>query len=448
VSRPWWQRLVAGAGGVLFVLSLLTGLGLVYHLAERHALHFDWTYRQRSSLSEASQRLLQQISGPIQVLAFAREDPALRRQIELLVNRYRRQRADIELSFVNPDLQPDLARDLGVRSDGELLVTLGQRQERVATLSEQALSNALRRAASGERRTLVFVVGHGERSARGDGNFDLGRFGEQLAQQGYRIEQWDPAEVGPPAPGSAVLVLADPRTPPLPGTVEDLVAYLDQGGNLLWLGEPPGMAALSPLGESLGVAILPGVVLDRSASVAGFDDPQFAIARRLADHAITRDLQGLAVLPTSAGLDAESIGGWQAQPLLATVERLSWTETGPADGASSYDAATLERPGPIALGVALERPLAEGQQRAAVTGDADFLANAYLGLGANLELGLNLVSWLSGDDDLIAINPMPAPDTRLPLSERALSGIGLLFLLAVPLALLAAGMAIWWWRRR
>ena len=87
------------------------------------------------------------------------------------------------------------------------------------------------------------------------------------------------------------------------------------------------------------------------------------------------------------------------------------------------------------------------EQRIAVVGDADFLSNRYLGNGGNLEIGANLINWLSHDDTLIAISPRPAPDTRLELSSTQQIVIASLFLILFPLALLGSGLRIWLKRR-
>lgn len=84
----------------------------------------------------------------------------------------------------------------------------------------------------------------------------------------------------------------------------------------------------------------------------------------------------------------------------------------------------------------------------AVIGDGDFLSNTYLGNGGNLNLGINIINWLSRDDNLIAISATTAPDTQLNLSRNAALLIGFGFLFALPLALFAAGWMIWLKRRR
>jgi len=81
-------------------------------------------------------------------------------------------------------------------------------------------------------------------------------------------------------------------------------------------------------------------------------------------------------------------------------------------------------------------------------GNASFRSNSYLGNGGNLDLGVNLVNWLVGDDSLITIQPRPSPDSRLDIGPIALYLIAGTFLAILPLAFMIAGAAIWWRRRK
>jgi ABC-type uncharacterized transport system involved in gliding motility auxiliary subunit len=131
----------------------------------------------------------------------------------------------------------------------------------------------------------------------------------------------------------------------------------------------------------------------------------------------------------------------------------SWSETGTMEGEIFSGDNHDELPGPLNIGITLSRShqLDDGslfEQRVVVIGDADFLSNRYLGNGSNLELGLNLINWLSHDDNLIAISPRPAPDTRLELSQSQKIVISFTFLLVIPLLLIGTGMRIWLKRRK
>ena len=69
-------------------------------------------------------------------------------------------------------------------------------------------------------------------------------------------------------------------------------------------------------------------------------------------------------------------------------------------------------------------------------------------MGANLALGGNIINWLSGDDDLIAVDIKNAPDTQLQLNDIEILLIGVGFFLVLPAFLLATGFFIWFKRRK
>ena len=61
----------------------------------------------------------------------------------------------------------------------------------------------------------------------------------------------------------------------------------------------------------------------------------------------------------------------------------------------------------------------ERETRIVLVGDSDFVANRYLeGVGGNLDLFLNMLSWLAKDEDLIAVRPRDPTDRQVTLTER------------------------------
>jgi len=209
--------------------------------------------------------------------------------------------------------------------------------------------------------------------------------------------------------------------------------------------------SLDPLAEALGVTVLPGLVVDATAQAHGIDNPTFVIGSESRPHVVSRALEGgrSGLFPRAVGIDAEPAEGWQTTPLIGTTQD-SWTETGAVSGKIQYDTGSTERPGPITVAVALTRRAGTdgAEQRVIVAGDGDFLTNAYLGVGANLPLGLAMLSWLAEDEASVSIAARPAPDTRIDLSDRQVAMFGLLFLIALPLALATLGTGLWWLRRR
>lgn len=442
-----------------FTLLFLAAIGLLAWLSTQYVQQSDWTAGGRNSLSDDSVRLLGELKEPIIITAFARDHEALRNQIRDLVTRYQRSKADIELNFVNPDAEPERVRELGVTMDGELRVAYQGRSERVQELSEQALTNAILRIAREGERWIAFLTGHGERDPLGQANHDLGNFGSELTRKGLKVQSINLAQTPDIPTNVSLLVIASPQVKLLPGEITLLKAYIERGGNLLWLGDPNETAGTDWIAEQFGIEFLPGIIVDATTQMFGIQNPDFVLVPEYPDHVVTRELRALTLFPGSAALEWDRRDGWEGSALLSSLAR-AWTELGELQGEVRFDAGGDERPGPLDIAFALTRTLdtqnkdSQGEtdeareQRVVITGDGDFLSNTYLGNGANLDLGLNLVHWLSHDDNFIAIRAKSAPDQNLTLSGTAQAMIGFGFLFVLPALLLGAGLFIWIRRRK
>ncbi len=442
----------------LFTLLFLALVGLLAWLSQHYSQTWDWTAQGRHSLAEASRKVLAILEQPVTITAYAREDNELRGRIQDLVTRYQRHKPDVTLTFVNPDLYPDQVRQLGISTDGELVVKYQQRTEKIHDLTEQALTSALLRLAKRKEQQILFLEGHGERTPLSQANFDLGQFRHALERLGFRVHAWNLAKQPNLPKDTPLLVIASPKTPYLPGEVEQIERFISHGGALLWLAEPGDLYGLEPLAKTLGLTFLPGTVVDPTGQALGIHDPTFALVAEYPVHAITRDLRSLTLFPRARPLEAGASGKFSAEVFLQTLPR-AWNETGPLEGEISFDPDQKEQQGPLSLGLALTRQISvedqadksepkEVTQRAVVIGDGDFLSNTYLGNGGNLDLGVSIIQWLTHNDQLIDIPAKTAPDTQLDLSPMVLMLIGLGFLLLLPLSLFSCGVFIWWRRRR
>ena len=124
-----------------------------------------------------------------------------------------------------------------------------------------------------------------------------------------------------------------------------------------------------------------------------------------------------------------------------------WVETGDLNSEIVFDQAD-DVAGPISIAVALTRNIQDREQRIVVVGSGHFLANTYLGNGSNLDFGINLINWLTGDEALIVIQPRATLDSNLILSESELTLIAVVFLVLLPVLFLVSGTVIWWHRKR
>ena len=439
---------------LLFTVLVLGLVAIISWLSGTWRYTTGWTQTSRNTLTEKSRQVLELIEDPIEMTVYIGPEPVARRSIRDLVERYRRVGIDARLEFINPETNPALAQELGIRQGGELIVRRGDREERLQRISEQSITSALARLARDDERWIVFLEGHGERKPHGDGNADLGIFGDRLAERGFNVQTLQLARMPHIPDNTDLLVIASPQSDYLPGELARIRQYVRAGGHLLWLTEPDDGDHLSALADDLGIRRHGGVVVDAGAQLFGTDTPDFAVISEYTDHPVVDGLDQLSLFPQAIAQERVDTGGWSHTALLRTREQ-SWTEAGSLEGEIDFDSAAGETRGPLTLGWAGRRgPPAEGNeqptggQRFAVIGDGDFLSNAYIGNGINLDLGMRLVNWLVGDSAHIDIPPDAAPDTRVDLSRTAVIVLVFGFLLALPLALLATGLVIGWRRRR
>ncbi len=428
-----------------FYLLLITAIGLAGLLSERYSQAWDWSDSAQNSLSPASRQLLAQLQTPLEMVSFTPAAPTLRQPVREILERYRRQRPErVHYRFVDPARHPDLTRKLGIRLSGELRLSYQGRSENLRQLDEESISNAIQRLLLRGERWIVGITGHGERRLDGGANHDLGEFGKELQRKGYQLQPLTLTSTPDIPDNTSLLIIAGPQTDYLPGELQQIQDYLTNGGNLLWLLEPGPLYGLQPLAEILGIAILPGIIVDASAADLGLDDPAIAVVSRYPDHPALRHFDRISLFPRAAALADTAKAGWHKTPLLQT-QAPAWNETGPIRGQISRDPVQGEKAGPLTLGLAITRRQ-NPEQRLLLVGDGDFLSNAFLGNAGNLDLGLALVRWLTRDDDLIQIPAHTVSDLSLELPPNAGLAIGLGFLIVLPLGLMLIGLFIWWRR--
>jgi hypothetical protein len=172
----------------------------------------------------------------------------------------------------------------------------------------------------------------------------------------------------------------------------------------------------------------------------------FAVATSYGNHPITAAFRFNTMFPYARQIGLSEREDWRIAPLIEVAQR-GWVEVGPLDDKPTFDKAR-DLPGPVNIAAAFERMVGDRQQRVVVVGNAAFLSNTYLGNGGNLQLGMAIVNWLAAEDNLVAIDPRPAPDARIDIGQMTLYSIAFGFLLLLPLAFVLTGVFIWWRRRK
>ena len=437
----------------LFTILLVAFVALLAYLAGEYRREWDLTRSGRNTLSSATLEVLKQLDGPLTVTVYAVRRDANGRDLHKYVAErlrpYQLAKADTTLTLIDPRDEPAKAAAAGIRAPNELIVEHKKRSEHLALeeLNEQSLANLLQRLARGAEARLLWLDGHGERKLNGIANHDLGEFGRQLQQKGFRLSSLNLAVAQEVPSNAAALLIASPQVELLDSEVDKIKRYVEAGGNLLWLLDPEPLRGLDPVAEMLGLVLTPGTVVDLGLKPRS-GAPVFAVgaAGNYGRHPITQGLGLNTLFPHARQIASQEREGWRATPLIEVAQQ-GWVEMGTLEPQVTFDSAR-DVAGPVTVAQAFERAIGDRQQRVVVVGSGNFLSNTYLGNGGNLALGLNMVNWLTGSDSLVSVPPRVVADAMLDIDQVTLHLIAFAFLLALPLAFVTTGIAVWWRRRR
>lgn len=453
-------RLYSHIQNGLFVLLLITVMALLAWLTSRYQLNIDSTLTQRYSLSAASIQLLEQLSDPIHITAYASNNSEARQPIKEFIKRYQKHKSDIQLKFINPDYAPEAARQHNIQLfnelDSELIIEYQGRQEHLKQLTEVKLTPILQQLARSRHHQIVFLEGHGERNLKDYDQQGLSQLAEQLKTRGFQVHSLNFAKTNTIADKTQVLVLADPQKSLLPGEITAIHNYVNQGGHLLWLIDGHEFQGLEELAAQWGLNVQPGLIVDPISQLLGVNDPSVVsiTTEGYGRHPITSGLKNyITLFPQAHGLTVTPPEGWQSQSILKTNAQ-SWSETGTIKDRVTYEQEN-DISGPLDIGIALTQELSThddevstNQQRVVIIGDSDFLTNTFLRYGNNLDLVIKIMNWLSIEDNLIDIPTQVAADIQLQLSPDQMNLLLSLFLFMLPVIFISMGIMIGLQRRK
>ena len=452
-----FQLLVQNSFFVVLFLMLVILLG---YFASQYRVAKDITQANRNILTQGSVNVLKQMKEPINITVFATKDDAsagdnFRKGMIDFVARYQRDKKNVHLKFINPSEEPKLAQDAGVKNDGEIIVEYQKRTEHLTPpVAEQEMTNVLVRLSRTNQQPLMYLDGHGERNLIGIKNHDIGEFGKQLEKKGFKFANPD-LTIAPAVPSNgAMLVIAGPQVDVSDVEAKKIKAYLEAGGNLLWLLDDDNLRGLKNVAEYIGLQVSPGIALDMASAQYGAD-ARVSFASLYGEHAITNNFMLRTLFPEAHQVTAQGTeeNGWKVSNLVEVAPNGWLASTKLAKDAKPTFNEKTDKRGPINIGVALERTYGKKGQRIVVMGNGNFLSNTFITNGGNLDFGINIINWLAGDDKLITIQPMPLKDINMTIPDTDSGRIIAwtvfhAFQYFIPLALMIAGFYLWWKRRK
>jgi len=320
---------------------------------------------------------------------------------------------------------------------------------------EQQIGAAFKRLVKAKLPKILFITGDLERSIykKGEREYSMhsmekgNRF--SLINLGFDADTIALNTTNIPA-DIAALVLADPKTRLSDTAVARIRRYIDQGGNMLILGEPGKQQLLNPLLQQLGVQLMEGVLVQPSKDeMPNMVTPYITHAgSNLAEEEPLLKMKKTGdslemLLPGTTAMAYAKQGPFTVNPLLKTLGEQSWLKAGRLVTDSTppeYNPKEGDIKGSFATALALTRQINNRQQRIVVCSDADFVSN--LRMGEHF-FSRAFYSWLSEGAFPIYTPRAEPKDNKLTVTPTGVKTMGVVFVWVLPaLTLLFASILL------
>lgn len=297
---------------------------------------------------------------------------------------------------------------------------------------------------------IYILTGHGE--AELSATFSAAVSAENIeTEELYLLTQ-----EGIPADADALLIHA-PQSDISTDEAEKIQEYLDNGGKLLLITDPPKNGKLTNLEgllEGYGVAAQEGIVVEGDNNYYVWGTPYYLLPT-LKSHTVTAPLtqDGYRVLlPVSQGLTVSD-----TLPENVTVTEILTTSDSAFSKVAGYDLTTYEKEegdiaGPFALAVEITEEIDDGIEAQilwfASGALVDDSSNSQTS-GGNQDLFLNALNYLTGGvESSISIHAKSLDQQVLTIDSGTASALTVAMLGLIPAAYLSVGIVIWARRKR
>jgi gliding motility-associatede transport system auxiliary component len=443
------------AQAAVYTLIIVAILGVLNFLAQRYNKSFDSTANKKYTLSDQTAKVVKNIPGDLTITYWDR--PANFSNAQDLFDRYKGLSPKVTVEYKDVDKNRTEAIAAGVKNPlPNIFVKVGNKTETAKSLTEEEVTGAMVRALKGGDRTVCFTSGFGEGStADTTGGEGLGNVKDLTEKNNYKTKVV-PLIPKPEIPSDCtILVVAGPKRDYLQPAVDAIKAYVENGGRALIMLDPPLQfkttidenAALVAVLDSWGVKMDKDLVLDLSGVGQLFNlGPEFPIVTKYEDHAIVRDMKDEATgFPIARSMQVAKGDKTMVSALFSTSDDAVATE----DLKNPQVNVKAAKPGARILGVAGTYTTGKenGNGRFVVVGTSRWIGNGFLAFNGNRDLYMNMLNWLSSDEDLISIRPKDPEDRRLNMNSRQATMLFYESVVLIPLAIIILGVGVWWKRR-
>lgn len=446
-------------------LAIVIAVNLLAAALPESLTRKDVTEAGLFTLSRQSEELVENLGEDTTVywvVQAGQEDVTL----EQLLNRYSALSDRLTVIKRDPDVYPDFLGQYGVTQgvNNSLVVVAGERyrylsyydiyvynmesyyttgQYQTEFAGEQVLTGAIAYVTSETLPVIYLTTGHGE-GKLGTGYSDaVTRANLETRQLSLLTVQAIPEDAG-------MVFINTPDSDFTQEELEVLESYLNNGGNLLYISQPPRKQRpekLEALLEGYGIVANEGIVLEGNGNYYALATPYYLMPD-LESHAITNPLleeNYYCLLPVAQGLTVKT-----DLPDNVSATALLSTSSKAYSKLAGYKLETYEKEegdidGPFSLAAASTKTLDDGLESRLVwigsAGITDEQANARVS-GGNQDLFLNALNWLCDQEQSVTIHPKSLSVSYLTMPDTTAGILSTVVLALIPGTVLAVGIAL------
>jgi|SRR5690242_14018123 len=439
-----------------YIVVVLVVLIVANMLANRYNKSFDATSNKRYSLSDQTAKLIKGLKQDATITYFNQSGRF--RDGKDLLDQYANLSPKIHVTYVDPDKDPQVAREAGIRNLGTAVVQVGQKREEAKSMTEEGISGAFIRDLKDTTRTVCFASGSGEHQLDNSDRDGLSRFKELLGKDNYESKTIDLLQKAEVPADCTVLVVAGPTQDYEQPEVDAIRKYVEGGGRALLMLDPPlklGRSvtadndALTGLLQSWGVTLNKDLILDLNpiGQLAGLG-PQVALVTSYSSQPIVDEMKGTATgFPLARSLEIKNTDKSKVDKLFDSSGSSLATSNLSSASVDVNDPKNKKGPLTIAAAGSYDTGKQNSQGRFVVFGSSSWAANRFISFNGNNDLALNTINWLSSDEDLISIRPKEQEDRRVTMTRGQMNLVRITSQFLLPLLVVVAGVSVWWKRR-
>jgi len=444
------------AYATLYIVVIIAIIATANVLADRYNKSYDSTSNKRYSLSDQTAKIVKGLKQDATITYF---DQATHfQQAKDQLDQYANLSPKVHVEYVDPDKKPQVAREAGIKNYGTTIVQIGAKKEEAKSLNEEGITGAFIRDLKNTTRTVCFVTGSGEHQIDDSERGGYSHFKDLLGKDNYEAKSINLLQKAEVPAECTVVVVGGPSGDYQQPEVDAIKKFVENGGRALFLLDPPlkiGRSeiadndALSGLLASWGVTPQKDLILDMNpiGQLAGLG-PQVPLVTSYATQPIVAEMKGTATgYPLSRSLEIKSEGKSTVEKLFSSSDsslatsKLNSPDIDPADPKNKKGPLTLAAAGSYNTGKE------NSQGRFVVVGSSGWVANSFLNFNGNRDMALNMMNWLSSDEDLISIRPKEPEDRRITMTRAQLNWVRITSQFILPLIVIFAGVSVWWKRR-